>query len=151
MEQIDKYINKFKSTTTKKRVIEIPNEVKEFFEKNSDINSSNINEFVSTLKILLDYIKSNFASINYINLGLADYKKSGTLEQWNKFYLLLLDVYSNNDIKNSFENFIKDSLHGYRKTGTVSPIIFVLSNGKYPIINGITKEAIKILGLDKNE
>jgi 5-methylcytosine-specific restriction enzyme B len=151
-ELINGYIQKFKEGNKKQiRKIEIPNEVKLFLEQNKTIDENNIQTFLDNLKILLDYIKTNFASLNYVSLGLYNYKKSGTIVQWNKFYQFISKVYKNEDFKNEFYNFNNDSLVGYQRTGTVSSIIFTLSNGKYPIINGMTKQAIKILELDKSD
>lgn len=88
--------------------------------------------------------------MNYVSLGLYNYEKSGTIEQWNKFYQVILKVYKDEDFTKDFDIFNKDSLNGYQRTGTVSSIIFVLSKGRFPIINGVTKKAIKILELDKD-
>ena len=79
-ELINGYIQKFKEGNKKQiRKIEIPNEVKSFLEQNKTIDENNIQTFLDNLKILLDYIKTNFASLNYVSLGLDNYKKSGTL------------------------------------------------------------------------
>lgn len=150
MNEIEKYIKEFKNSDSSKKMITVPQKVKDFFHKHQQINNENINEFTFILKELLEYIRKNFASINYLTLGLTDYEKSGDISKWNDFYLFLRDIYEEKNFDDSFKNFLKNKLSGYGSTGTTSTIIFVLSNGKYPIINGITLDALKVLGFDKH-
>ncbi len=153
MNKLDKYINEFRNNeNTVTRNIIIESSIKSFFDKNENINEDNINKFLEILKNLLDYISSNFASINYINLGLSDYQKCGTISQWNDFFQVLRKAYRKKNIFDDdiFENFANNALYGYGSTGTVSPILFVLSNGRYPIINGVTIEGLRETKLSKN-
>jgi len=145
---LEEYIKDFKKNGTSKRDIEIPKKIENFFKNNSEINKDNITSFLDALKDFLNYIKRKFASLNYLTLGLEDYSKCGDISDWNKFYSVLLEIYNKKEIQSNFPNF---ELNGYNSTGTVSPMVFILTNGQKPIINAVTHEALKILELNKTK
>ena len=151
MDVFQRFLKDFQATKSKKRKILLDNTIINFLKNTEKVDEENITRFLEVLKNLLNYIKSNFATLNYQNLGLENYTKSGTIKQWNYFFQVLKSVLKNdNNFKNVFKEFINNKpLHGYGRTGTVSPLLFVLSNGKFPIINGVTIDGIKLTKLSE--